>query len=64
MPGAPLGLVKGEWWLPPTTMRTAADGTVRFNGFLGEYAVSGAGRSTLVRLDQPGACRLEATLDR
>ena len=57
-------LIKGDWWLPPTTLRTAADGTVRFDGFLGEYAVSAAGRSAVVRLDQPGACRLEAVLER
>ena len=32
-------LVKGEWWLPPTTVRTDAAGRVSVHGFAGEYAV-------------------------
>jgi endo-1,4-beta-xylanase len=35
-------LIKGEWWLPPTEMRTGADGTVAVRGFFGDYTVSGA----------------------
>ena len=34
-------LIKGEWWLPPTTMRTDADGRLRVEGFLGDYRVRG-----------------------
>ena len=30
-------LVKGEWWVAPTSMTTDASGKFRFNGFLGEY---------------------------
>jgi endo-1,4-beta-xylanase len=37
-----MNLVKGEWWLAPTKMVTDAEGKVRFDGFLGEYAVSWA----------------------
>jgi endo-1,4-beta-xylanase len=33
-------LVKGEWWLPPTAMRTGADGTVTVEGFFGDYTVT------------------------
>jgi len=47
-------LVKGEWWLPPTTLRTDAEGRVRFSGFLGAYALSVDGRTATFRLDQPG----------
>lgn len=38
-------LVKGEWWLPPTTMRTGADGTLTVEGFFGDYTVSSADRT-------------------
>ena len=32
-------LIKGEWWLRPTRLRTDRDGRVGITGFLGEYAV-------------------------
>jgi GH35 family endo-1,4-beta-xylanase len=35
------GLIKGEWWLPPTEMRTDADGTVTVRGFFGDYTADG-----------------------
>ncbi|MFC8732599.1 endo-1,4-beta-xylanase [Luteimicrobium sp. NPDC057192] len=34
------GLVRGQWWLPPTTVRTDDDGTLEVRGFAGRYAVS------------------------
>lgn len=34
------GLVKGDWWLAPTTTRTDENGRVRVRGFLGDYRVS------------------------
>ncbi|GAA0484526.1 beta-xylanase [Paractinoplanes deccanensis] len=34
-------LIKGEWWLPPTEMRTDASGAIRVRGFHGEYEVDG-----------------------
>jgi endo-1,4-beta-xylanase len=33
------GLVKDEWWLPPTTACTDASGRVEVRGFAGDYAV-------------------------
>lgn len=33
-------LIKGEWWLPPTDMRTGPDGTLTVEGFHGHYTVS------------------------
>ncbi|MFG2039671.1 endo-1,4-beta-xylanase [Dactylosporangium sp. NPDC048998] len=36
------GLIKGEWWLPPTGMRTGPDGTLTVRGFHGDYTVDGA----------------------
>jgi hypothetical protein len=35
-----LKLVKGEWWLKPTTLMTDANGQVTITGFAGEYAVT------------------------
>lgn len=58
------GLVKGAWWLPPTTMATDAEGRLRFQGFLGGYEVSAAGRSATVHLDRPGPVAIEAALQR
>ncbi|WP_448006920.1 endo-1,4-beta-xylanase [Agromyces bauzanensis] len=36
-------LVKGEWWLAPTTIRTDAAGRVRVAGFAGDYEVRAGG---------------------
>ncbi|WP_159794571.1 endo-1,4-beta-xylanase [Puerhibacterium puerhi] len=60
-------LVKGEWWLAPTTLRTDAAGRVRFGGFLGDYRVTARGgsvpgASAAVSLDAPGERVLEARL--
>ncbi|WP_374191705.1 endo-1,4-beta-xylanase [Herbiconiux sp. SYSU D00978] len=33
-------LVKGEWWLAPTTLRTDEQGRISFSGFAGDYRVS------------------------
>ena len=35
-----LGLVKDEWWLAPTTLRTDAQGQVTVEGFKGTYRVT------------------------
>ena len=34
------GLVKGEWWLAPTTVVTDAEGRITVKGFSGEYQLS------------------------
>jgi GH35 family endo-1,4-beta-xylanase len=34
-------LVRGQWWVPPTTVRTDDDGTVVVRGFSGRYSVAG-----------------------
>jgi len=52
------GLIKGEWWLPPTQMRTGADGTVLVRGFFGDYTV--AGRPFAIH---PGHCDATVVLD-
>ncbi len=57
-------LVRGVWWLPPTTMRTDASGHVRVAGWPGDYEVRQGPASTAfsvgnqpaltVRLGRPG----------
>lgn len=44
------GLIKGEWWLPPTRLRTDADGRVTVRGFLGEYRVAAGGAEAAFRV--------------
>ncbi|MER7796852.1 endo-1,4-beta-xylanase [Microbacterium sp. NPDC096154] len=34
------GMIRGEWWMPPTTMRTDAEGGVRIEGWKGDYRVT------------------------
>ena len=36
-------LITGEWWLPPTTTRTDADGAIEVTGYLGDYRASTRG---------------------
>src|SRR4051812_13197420 len=38
-------LIKGEWWLAPTTMTTDAAGALGFNGFFGGYELTCGGVS-------------------
>jgi GH35 family endo-1,4-beta-xylanase len=54
-------LVKGEWWLAPTTLRTDDAGRVRVAGWFGEYQVDapdGTGRFML----EPGAGEVQVCL--
>ena len=53
-------LVKGEWWLPPTAMRTDDDGRLRVSGFLGDYEVAWRGRTARFTLWAPGSIEVIA----
>jgi hypothetical protein len=55
-------LIRREWWLPPTLTGTDADGWIRFEGFLGDYSITGQGRTAAVRLDRPGPATLQVRL--
>jgi endo-1,4-beta-xylanase len=55
-------LIKGEWWLPPTTLVTDEAGRVRFTGFLGDYQVTAAGAEAAFTLDKPGEAAVDASL--
>ncbi len=43
-------LVKDEWWLPATTVRTDEAGRFTLDAFLGDYTVTAAGSETTVTL--------------
>jgi endo-1,4-beta-xylanase len=57
--GALESLIKGEWWLPPTEMRTGPDGTLAVGGFFGDYTVAGAEFAI-----RPGGSAVTVHLDR
>ncbi|TQL48797.1 GH35 family endo-1,4-beta-xylanase [Homoserinimonas aerilata] len=48
-------LVRGEWWLSSTRMRTDADGRLAVSGFLGDYRVSCARGSADFAIEHTGA---------
>ena len=58
------GLVRGEWWLAPTTIRTDEAGRIRLAGFLGDYEVTSRGRTASFALDVAGSVEVVATLNR
>ena len=38
-------LIRGEWWMAPTAMRTDAEGRVAMSGWKGDYRVTGGDRA-------------------
>jgi endo-1,4-beta-xylanase len=48
------GLVKGDWWLAPTTTRTDDAGRVTVRGWLGDYELTARGESSAFTLDGSG----------
>ena len=56
------GLVRGEWWLPPTALRTDAEGRVRVRGFLGDYRATAGGASASFTLDASGPSSVAVVL--
>jgi GH35 family endo-1,4-beta-xylanase len=55
------GLVKEEWWLAPTRLRTDGAGRVAVRGWAGDYEVSAGDRAASWTL-RPGAPPAEVTL--
>ena len=51
-------LVKGEWWLAPTTVAADGDGRVVINGFAGTYEVGVNATRIAIDLGRPGATEL------
>jgi GH35 family endo-1,4-beta-xylanase len=58
------GLVNGEWWLEPTTLRSDAAGQVRLSGWLGAYEIASAVDASSGRVDvgQAGDVAVEVRL--
>jgi GH35 family endo-1,4-beta-xylanase len=56
-------LVKGEWWLPPTTVHSDGAGRVRVDAFAGDLCVSVGAASATVVLPR-GRTECTVTLDR
>jgi endo-1,4-beta-xylanase len=53
------GMIKGEWWLAPTTMRTDGEGRLSVSGFRGDYRVAaGQGRADFALDGSPVTARL------
>ena len=48
-------LIRGEWWLAPTAMRTDAEGRLRVAGFLGDYRVVAEDAEASFRISGGGA---------
>lgn len=55
-------LIKEEWWLSPTRLKTDANGGVRVTGFTGDYEVSARGTSATFSLATAGPLDVEAIL--
>lgn len=56
------GLIKGEWWLPPTEERTDEHGVVEVSGFLGDYRVTVGDASGTVALTVAGQADYTVTV--
>lgn len=57
-----LKLVKGDWWLSPTTFTTDDHGQLTFTGFLGEYDLSVGKQTVRFTIDEKGAAQVTIDL--
>ena len=48
------GLIKDQWWLGPTKVRTDADGRLGVEGFVGDYRVTAGDRSGTLTVGSGG----------
>ncbi len=55
-------LIKGDWWLSPTTLHTDTHGRVPVRGFLGDYQLTTGDRTATFTLDTPGTTTADVTL--
>lgn len=54
-------LVKGEWWMPATPLRTDARGGIEFTGFPGEYRVTVGDRAAQANVPAQATVTLAAS---
>ena len=50
-----MGLIKGEWWLAPTTFITDGNGEIQFSGYLGDYELAYGGKRAAFTLTREKA---------
>jgi GH35 family endo-1,4-beta-xylanase len=55
-------LVKRDWWLPPTKLKTDPAGQLKFTGFLGQYTITADNKSAALNLDEAGNAAVTVTL--
>lgn len=55
-------LVRGEWWLKPTTLTTDASGQLSFTGYLGDYRVSLGSQQAAFSLNKAGSAAVSLNL--
>ena len=60
--GALRDLVRGEWWVAPTTVRTDAEGRLVVHGFLGDHRLTAGDRSADLVLDRAGDAAVDVVL--
>ncbi|MDR1798454.1 MAG: endo-1,4-beta-xylanase [Bifidobacteriaceae bacterium] len=60
---AMLELIKGDWWIKPTTVLTDSEGRFLVTGFLGDYEVSGPGGKACFTLVAGGETHVDVTLE-
>ena len=56
-------LIKRDWWIAPTRIATDSAGTLRFNGFLGEYVASCEGRTIHFEVGQSPEATFQLTFE-
>ena len=57
-------LVKGDWWVGPTTLTTDGDGRARFTGWRGTYEVRAGGTACSFDVGGSGTADVEVVLPR
>jgi endo-1,4-beta-xylanase len=55
-------LIKGAWWLAPTSMTTDQDGKIRLTGFLGEYELTWQNNKVTFALNDTGETAITVQL--
>lgn len=55
-------LVKGEWWLPATTVTTDDEGRLEIEAFAGQYRVRVGDNDAIVELDEPGSVERDVAI--
>jgi hypothetical protein len=55
-------LIKGEWWLPETSVVADDDGRIVVEGFAGDYRVRTGGGEATIDLREPGITKRHVAL--